>query len=71
MTMTRELQPLLTPIGRAKTATNLSRHLETILTSPDLTAVVMFCAIGLLITAAVILYVPDLGAMTEQFLQYP
>ncbi len=34
--------------------------------NPDLTAVVIFCAIGLFATIAVILHSPALGAILEQ-----
>jgi len=37
---------------------------------PDLTAVALFCAIGLLVTINVILRFPDLGTIVAQYSQF-
>jgi len=41
------------------------------MTDPVLIAIVIFCAIGLLITVNVALRVPDFAAVMGQFQQYP
>jgi len=38
---------------------------------PELVMVVAFCAIGLLVTANMMLRVPDFGAIVEQLEQFP
>jgi hypothetical protein len=37
---------------------------------PDLIATVLFCAVGLLVTAVVMLCFPDFGAMIAQYNQF-
>ncbi len=41
------------------------------LTSPDLIAVLIFCGIGLLITAIVLVAIPGFGEMSASFAQFP
>jgi hypothetical protein len=67
----RELQPLGKPARRGKAAkTAWYRHI-TMIIDPDLVMVIVFCAIGLLVTANVVLRFPDFGAMVEQLEQFP
>ena len=41
------------------------------LKDPDLIAVVLFCAVGLMITVNAALHVSDFGAVMEQYGQFP
>ena len=50
-------------------ATPWSR-LVTAITDPNLTAIALFCAIGLLATVNVILHFPDFGETIAQFNQF-
>lgn len=68
----RELQPLQKSAGsHAGAAQTAWYRLVATLTNPDLIAVVVFCAIGLLVAINVILRFPDFGAMAGQLQQFP
>ena len=70
MTMSREVQPK--PANRAlRGIESLWDRVLTAARNPDLIAIVIFCAIGLLITLNVILRYPDFGAAAIEQIDYP
>ena len=71
MPVMRELQPLTKPGRRGNAAkTAWSQFVATII-NPDLVMVVVFCAIGLLVSANVMLHFPEVGATIVQLEQFP
>jgi hypothetical protein len=66
MPVTRDLQPSLKP------AIDFAwRWTKTVMTNPDLLAVVLFCVIGLGLTITVLLRHPDLALISEQLDMFP
>jgi hypothetical protein len=68
----RKLQPLEKYVDRRgkEKETDWNRSVATV-THPELIIVIVFCAIGLLVTANVGLRIPDFSAMIAQFAQFP
>ncbi len=68
----RELQPLVKPLDRRVKAAETAWHriLATV-ANTDLIMIVIFCAIGFLVTVNVVLRFPDFGATIEQLEQFP
>jgi len=63
----RELQPL-TPTTRRRNAAEAAwGRLAATLADPDFMAVVIFSAIGFLITLNLIIYFPNLGALIQEY----
>jgi uncharacterized membrane protein YdfJ with MMPL/SSD domain len=54
-------------LRQAKTTRTVWHRVVAAISEPDLTAIVAFCAIGLLITLNVILRFPDLGILIESY----
>jgi hypothetical protein len=54
---------------RAQKASSQSRFVK-VINDPNLSVAVLFCLIGLLITAVVMLRFPDLGAIIAQYNQF-
>jgi hypothetical protein len=68
----RDLQPLgKSAVRRVKATDATWFRLGTMIISPNLGMVVGFCAIGLLVTANVVLRFPDFAAIVEQLGQFP
>jgi len=67
----RKLQPLEKSKGRyVDEAPSLWPQLFAIFTNPDLSMIVAFCLIGLLLSLNLILRFPDFGAVIEQYNQF-
>lgn len=70
--MTRSTRAMLKPANRQAQATQSRwRQFVAAICNPDLIVVVLFCLLGLLISANVILHVPEFGAMAAQLQVFP
>ena len=65
--MRRELQPSTKHVGRR---IKVAETVWSRLVNPDFIVIVIFCAIGLLLTINVILRFPELGALIERYNQF-
>jgi hypothetical protein len=67
----RELQQLTKPTARqVKAEDTMWARFVAIITSPDLLAIVAFCAIGILLILNLIFRFPDFGTVIEQYNQF-
>jgi hypothetical protein len=70
--LTRELEPTAKPEDRRfKTLQMTWDRIVAATTNPNLIAVTLFCAIGLLISLNLILRFPDAGLFVEQYNVFP
>ena len=70
--LTREFEPTAKPEDRRfKTLQMTWDRIVAATTNPDLIAVMLFCAIGLLIALNLILRFPDAGLLVEQYNVFP
>ena len=67
-----DLPPPAASRGRTAKPTKTTRHqlIAAMTDDPDLTVIIMLCAIALLITINLIIRFPDFGAVIEQYNQF-
>jgi hypothetical protein len=71
LSLTLALQSASEPTSQQSQRTEIAwSRLITVVTDPDLQAVVAFCVIGLLLALNFILRFPDFGALIEQYNQF-